>query len=88
MESDLFESIIRTSGADTDDLFDEPEEPIALSGTLVDLFEAVLWEANGLPSLSKEIEINDDEKRLIDAYKSDPKNSIERKSIVDAIRSY
>jgi hypothetical protein len=44
MVSELFESIIRTSGADTDDFYEDPSVPIALSGTLVDLFEAVLAE--------------------------------------------
>jgi hypothetical protein len=31
MESRLFDSIIRASGADTDDFYDEPDEPVVLS---------------------------------------------------------
>jgi hypothetical protein len=46
MGSKLFDSIIRTSaeGWDTDYPYDEAPDPVELTGTMVDLFEAVLSE--------------------------------------------
>jgi hypothetical protein len=53
-----------------DDFYEKDFESIDTNGTAISMFELVLREVGNLPILSEQIEINDDEKRLFDAYNS------------------
>jgi hypothetical protein len=89
MHSELFEIIIRTCGTHTDDLYDEESAPLPeLSETVISLFERVLRKTSALPNLSKEIKINDDEKKVLDAYNDAKGNPVDRQASMEAIKNY